>query len=485
MITNKSSKKEKKTKSTKVDEEKIPKSTDLKTSDAQVEILQVPTFLPTIIPPQEKPNPSDIPVNNKRAFNPYRVANWLPSDQIILNNYIEEIKLLVTDKNPNTFAPVIQNFKKFIEETPEIYMLFNLMFTEVPKTPPFDKNPAGGVQVRNYIQMLELMNLIITRAPLFNTSGLVGFPINAILDWSMGTTAGFAAFLDARVNAHLKLILNEWGKFLKTADSRTVLNNDPHTGWFGIDAQLAMPGFLEDFKCNPSAAFMGFSSWDDFFTREFKDGKRPVASPDDDNVIVNACESAPYKLEGNIQKSSKFWIKAQPYSLEHMMNHDEEYVDMFVGGTIYQAFLSALSYHRWHSPVSGTIKKTAIVDGTYYSEALSEGYDPSGPNDSQGYITELATRALIFIEADNPNIGMMCFMAVGMAEVSSCQIIVKDKDKVKKGDQLGMFHFGGSTHCLFFRKQTNIWFELGQTPSLNSTNINVRSKIATVFEPMS
>ena len=46
-------------------------------------------------------------------------------------------------------------------------------------------------------------------------------------------------------------------------------------------------------------------------------------------------------------------------------------------------------------------------DGTYYSETLSEGFDPSGPNESQGYITEVATRALIFIEADNPKIGLM------------------------------------------------------------------------------
>jgi phosphatidylserine decarboxylase len=30
--------------------------------------------------------------------------------------------------------------------------------------------------------------------------------------------------------------------------------------------------------------------------------------------------------------------------------------ELFQGGTVYQAFLSALSYHRWHSPVNGVIK---------------------------------------------------------------------------------------------------------------------------------
>ena len=54
-----------------------------------------------------------------------------------------------------------------------------------------------------------------------------------------------------------------------------------------------------------------------------------------------------------------------------------------------------------------------MIDGTYYSEAISAGFDDSAPNNSQGYITEVATRCLIFIEADNKDIGLMCFMAVG------------------------------------------------------------------------
>jgi phosphatidylserine decarboxylase len=52
---------------------------------------------------------------------------------------------------------------------------------------------------------------------------------------------------------------------------------------------------------------------------------------------------------------------------------------------------------------------------------------------------------------------------------------------VKKGDELGMFHFGGSTHCLFFRPGVKLTFDLhGQTPGLDSSNIPVRSRIATV-----
>ncbi|MCE7995665.1 MAG: hypothetical protein HEP71_27045 [Roseivirga sp.] len=94
----------------------------------------------------------------------------------------------------------------------------------------------------------------------------------------------------------------------------------------------------------------------------------------------------------------------------------------------------------------------------------------------------MATRAVIFIEADNPAIGLMCVMPIGMAEVSSCQITVKAGDKVKKGQEIGMFHFGGSTHCLMFRKGVNLeFFTYGATLGPDGdTNIRVNTKIAEV-----
>ena len=61
----------------------------------------------------------------------------------------------------------------------------------------------------------------------------------------------------------------------------------------------------------------------------------------------------------------------------------------------------------------------------------------------------------------------MCVIFVGMAEVSSNDITVREGQHVKKGDQLGMFHFGGSTHCLIFRPHVKLKFDLhGQSPDL-------------------
>lgn len=396
--------------------------------------------------------------------------------------------------------PVIQEFQHLIETNTKVYMLITWMLQQVPQKYPYNKDPTGSPKIRDHHHLLQLLNHLLTTAPAWNDKSyrmeLVGLPINAVLDWSMGTPSGFAAFLDPDINAMLKKILNAWGDFLKSPESAAVLDNSAN-GWFGnkgmadLTAVANVGGtthaFDKMFVCNPSAPFHGYKSWDDFFTRTFREGIRPVASPDDPNVIANACESKPYRVGRDVGARDKFWLKNQPYSVLDMLAHDE-LAPPFVGGTVYQAFLSSLSYHRWHSPVSGKVVKRYIVDGTYYSEPLYEGVgnvkahvdetiDTAGQMIAQAYITAVATRGLIFIQADNPAIGLVAFVAVGMAEVSTCDITVKEGGYLQKGDQLGMFHFGGSTHCLVFRKGVNV---TGFPQPGGEENSPVRSRLAVV-----
>lgn len=113
--------------------------------------------------------------------------------------------------------------------------------------------------------------------------------------------------------------------------------------------------------------------------------------------------------------------------------------------------------------------------------------DSVGPNDSQKFLTAVATRMAIYIKATNPDIGLMCFMAVGMAEVSSCDAVVKVGDYIKKGEPIGMFHYGGSTHVLIFNKEAadklKFYTELdggfyNTSPNINATNVPVLAQIA-------
>ncbi len=409
---------------------------------------------------------------------PFCVGAWQDSDQQIFEQWIGALRQGA--QAGTSLHPVLQAFQTCVLDDPALFALAHQMFEQVPRSPPFDCSPTGQPQLRNFEQLLGMINVVLTTPPLFNKTGLTGLPINAMIDWSMATTSGYAFFLNDKVNAHLKQILNQWGRFLTSAASLPALGTDARTGWFGADALAHMPGFDDEFICQPQQPYHGFASWDDFFTRRFRPGRRPVAAPDDDAVIVNACESAPYRLAHDVKLLERFWIKAQPYSLNHMLAGDA-LAARFDGGTVYQAFLSSFSYHRWHSPVAGRIVRAYVVDGSYYAQSQHEGFDPSAPRQSQAYITQLATRALIFIEADHPGIGLMCFMAVGMAEVSTCDITVSAGQRVAKGEQLGMFHFGGSTHCLMFGPKVSLAFDLrGQNPGLDAENIPINACIATV-----
>jgi len=443
----------------------------------------------------------------------FRAGGWLPHDRRLIDNWVRGLKARVT-KSPQPLVRPIQEFKDMVETDPVLNFTADTMFKEAALLR--QHTPLGTPEVKDFNDFLVLLNGIMTQAPEYTECpdsttgaeepcGLIGFPINALLDWPMATGFGYDFFANALVNQQFKKILNFWSEFLVGEASRDVLvdsfqDRTPKVlAWLSPTARQEMVDvacqasddpscrrqpFEHFFNCDPSNKYYGFKSWDDFFTRTFVDGVRPVAPGED--VIADACESAPLQVVSNVSDSAPFWLKGQPYSLRNMMNFDP-LAEQFIGGTVYQAFLSALSYHRWNSPVSGTVKKAFVINGSYYLENRYQGFispeggDPSAPNDSQPFLTAVATRAVIFIEADNPKIGLMCFIAVGMAEVSSCEITVAEGQHLAKGDQLGMFHFGGSTHCLVFRPQVKLSFDFHNTsPGLNATNIPVRSRIATV-----
>ncbi|KAG6840526.1 hypothetical protein C0991_006164 [Blastosporella zonata] len=404
-------------------------------------------------------------------------SGWMPQDPAVVDGWLSK-KIEQVDAKSEPFVKVIRQFQQFIESDPTILTLFQQMFKQVPATPPYDKDTWGKPSVRDYMTMLRLFNSILTEAPEFTSKhASVAFPINAILSWPMGTPSGKAAFLLPSVNEHFRNVLNARGEFLSSPESAHVLSHGPG-GWLSEDALQAMGGFIDDFIHDPTKPHWGFKSWDDFFTRRFKEGRRSVPTPYDPRIVVSPCESGVYNVSRNVLEHDLFWLKENAYSLADMLaNH--AFVHQFTGGTVYQAWLSALSYHRWHAPVSGTVVDIDFVPGTYYSSSPVVGMSPLALRNSQGYLTAVATRVNIYIESDNPNIGLMCFMAIGMAEVSSCEVTVKKGDRVVQGQETGMFHFGGSTSCLIFRPETKIQFtDLVQVGNLIKLNESIGFVVA-------
>jgi phosphatidylserine decarboxylase len=303
-----------------------------------------------------------------------RQAGWLPDDQDDLESWLAGHRDRVEARGEQVVLhPVLVEFQELIDTDPVVRMYIHQMIAQVPRTKAYSKRHLESAK-----QLLRLINEVLTMVPEFGQSAMVATPLSAILDWTMGTPAGFAAFRDRPINAMLQKILTAWCTFLSKKDSLYVLNDSAY-GWKCAAAQTAVG--IEQYEHDPEDEHWGFASWNDFFTRRFKDGQRPIDSPDDDKVIVNASESTPYGIATDVQRQDRFWIKSQPYSLQDMLANDES-VDQFVGGTVYQAFLSATNYHRWHSPVTGTIVRAFVQEGAYYSEADSEGADAVEPTNS-------------------------------------------------------------------------------------------------------
>jgi len=96
------------------------------------------------------------------------------------------------DKNPGKpLIPVLQEFKDFIEGNSRIYMYFTQMWEEIPTKPPYNKDPTGSKQIRDYNHMLNVLNHTFEGAPEWTDAaqavGMVGVPMCAVFDYAMAT----------------------------------------------------------------------------------------------------------------------------------------------------------------------------------------------------------------------------------------------------------------------------------------------------------
>lgn len=177
----------------------------------------------------------------------FNVGQWLPSDQAFYDKWMKQVLKEAEAKENQTLLLPIQRLKDLIESDRYIWNLFQMMFDEVPLK--YTKTPIGTPAIHDYKQMLKVLNRIMHKAPDFNTTGLVGFPINAILDYPMATRAGYIAFINPKVNECFRNILDYWGSYLQSPDSTYVLNRSAD-GWLGDTAlqSIAKAGYGQSFK---------------------------------------------------------------------------------------------------------------------------------------------------------------------------------------------------------------------------------------------
>jgi phosphatidylserine decarboxylase len=107
---------------------------------------------------------------------PSRRGRWLPSDRKHLNAWLAKTTE-VAEKKSEPFHPVIRELQELIETDPVLLMYFTQMFEQQPAFAP---PPASGdIKIRDYHQLLRILDHVLTTAPEFSTDGQVGCPINA------------------------------------------------------------------------------------------------------------------------------------------------------------------------------------------------------------------------------------------------------------------------------------------------------------------
>jgi phosphatidylserine decarboxylase precursor len=239
---------------------------------------------------------------------------------------------------------------------------------------------------------------------------------------------------DESFNAWMKKYAKALGQFLDTPASAAA-----------IPSYTALPNYhVEDYVVGPS----GWLTFNQFFAREVKPGKRPIAAPFDNKVIVSPADSV-FEGAWDIDAASKVTAKGVTWPIAKLLD-GSRYQDAFKNGVYTHSFLNVDDYHRYHVPVAGEIKEVRKIQGRVYLNVVREadGSLKFLDGDTYQYNQE---RGLIVI--DSPEVGLVAVLPIGMAFVSSVNLTPEIGAKLRKGDEFGFFMFGGSDIVMLFQSK--------------------------------
>ncbi len=234
-----------------------------------------------------------------------------------------------------------------------------------------------------------------------------------------------------------------WGDFLSKKES---WNND----YYNL--------VLKDDKFGLSKGWYGnkniWTSFNDFFARKLIDAsQRPISSAD----MVSPADSYPkgfYKIDASsrVIGDNVFVKTANIKGVDDLIGKDCPYCKHFANGTLTHCFLDINDYHRYHFPVDGTIVYMQKISAANAGGGITKWNQKEKRYE---YFNELGfqmieTRDCIILQT--AQFDYVAILPIGMSQVCSCNL---EQDlfvgkKVKKGDPLGYFMFGGSDIVVIF-----------------------------------
>jgi len=216
---------------------------------------------------------------------------------------------------------------------------------------------------------------------------------------------------DESFNAWMKKYAKALGQFLDTPASAAA-----------IPSYAARPNYhIDEYVVGPS----GWLTFNQFFAREVKPGKRPIAAPCDNKVIVSPADSV-FLGTWDIDADSKVTAKGVTWPIAKLLD-GSPYQDEFKNGIYTHSFLYVDDYHRYHVPVAGEIKEVRKIQGRVYLDVIRK-----------------ADGSLQIIDGDTYQY---------MAFVSSVNLTPEVGARLRKGDEFGFFMFGGSDMVMLFQSK--------------------------------
>lgn len=207
--------------------------------------------------------------------------------------------------------------------------------------------------------------------------------------------------------------------------------------------KINMDDFLYEYPVESDG--LGFSNFNSFFIRKFKNGKRQFAT---DKGIVSAFAEARYFGVNEINDNTIFPVKGVHLNPLELLQQSNINAQDFVNGPLLVARLCPVDYHRFHFPCDGEVLSYYNIDGVYESvNPLALKYKSD--------IFLKNKRSVTIIQ--NQEFGKMALIDVGATFVGSIiqSSTLESGTKFIRGNEKGYFLFGGSTVILIGEK--NRW----------------------------
>ena len=182
-----------------------------------------------------------------------------------------------------------------------------------------------------------------------------------------------------------------------------------------------------------------YKSFNEFFYRALKPGARPIA--EGEKVAVFPADGRHLVFQ-DVDTAPGFYVKGAKFTMAELFG-DASLAEKFAGGAMLISRLCPVDYHRFHFPVAGTPGEPRVINGWLYSVS------PIALRRRLSYLVE-NKRVVTLVES--PQFGTVAVIEVGATNVGSIQQSFVPGRAVAKGDEKGLFAFGGSCVITVFQR---------------------------------